>query len=85
MKRIKVTADDIAKGRPRKQSSCPVARALRRYGAKAVLVTSCRAMYTCGYDRRTTEHTKTVRRAVETFDETGKMKPFTFLANWNGP
>jgi hypothetical protein len=72
--RIEVTTNDIAGGEQDNCEQCPVARALRRQGMPNARVFT-------GFVRQGSDRiplSDAVVERIETFDETGTMRPFAF-------
>ena len=73
--RIRVTQDDILRGKMASITDCPVARAVRRArGRGSIEVGSWQAVI-AGQVYTLPEN---AHDAIEEFDDTGIMKPFTF-------
>jgi len=74
---IKVTAEDIAMGKPKHGGLCPVALAVRRYlPAVPIVVLSKCIQYDA--DEIEVELPGRVQAFIRNFDESKPVKPFTF-------
>lgn len=80
---VVVTARDIAKGEPGRDTRCPIALALHRCGFPRASVMFDLVLLDAdvfGPDRTDVARTlpKSVSKKIEKYDDTGIMKPFSF-------
>lgn len=73
---IKVLQDEIDRGVQESPTDCPVAIAIANYGIQDIMVSSLRFCHLTSGDEAPTPDP--VRRRIEYYDRTGKMKPFSF-------
>lgn len=79
--KIKVTQEDIAKGIPEDEGSCPVALALKHAGMMDVEVSLERAEAWYGRRLFNVELPSKARRFIKRFDAGKLVKPFSFTLN----
>jgi len=74
--RVEVTADDIQRGEKKSETSCAIAVAAKRSGAKLVYVDPT-SIHVDGVDYRLPDE---ARRFVDAFDACHVVEPFSFEA-----
>lgn len=75
-KKIHVTADDIAKGRPASKASCPIALAIKRETNLTSVNVNRKSWSIQGFNRRLGT---TAIRFIDDFDSHDTVQPFTFI------
>jgi len=79
--KIEVTKEDIQKGRPCKENSCPIARAIRRVVGKKRIAVLWSGILVCNKQTHVSKQDM-VDRFVENFDDEEKRRycrPFSFM------
>lgn len=74
--KVRVTRDDIRKGKPNSSTSCPIARALRRQGFDRIKVDTCEI--TVGRKKEKFIMSYAAQAFIDDFDMWGKAKPSVF-------
>ncbi len=78
-KLIKVTKDDISKGKPRANNRCPIARAIKRILPNWEFIEIGREYMTYGIlPRQRVELNQRAKCFIDQFDDGKKVKSFSF-------